>query len=104
MFLLEFGLGVVLPVLLLARERFRTNPTWLVTGAFLAVLGFVANRLNVSVTGMERAAGIRYIPSVMEVIVSLGLVALGMAVFAFVVRTFPIFESHPGEPGGAQSH
>ncbi len=104
MFLLEFGLGVVLPVLLLARERFRTNPTWLVTGAFLAVLGFVANRLNVSVTGMERAAGIRYIPSVMEVIVSLGLVALGMAVFAFVVRTFPIFEPQPGEPGGVRGH
>ena len=49
-----------------------------------------------------RAAGIRYIPSVMEVIVSLGLVALGMAVFAFVVRTFPIFEPQSGEPGGVR--
>lgn len=91
MFLLEFLLGVVLPVALLAFRRLRTNPRWLVTGAFLAVLGFVVNRLNVSVTGMERAAGARYLPSVSEVIVSLGLVAVGMAVFALIVRFFPIF-------------
>lgn len=92
MFLLEFGLGVVLPVGLLAFQRLRTQATWLVTGAFLAVLGFVVNRLNVSVTGMERAAGLRYIPSGMEIIVSLGLVGLGMAAFAILVRWFPIFE------------
>ncbi|HJV89716.1 MAG TPA: Ni/Fe-hydrogenase cytochrome b subunit [Holophagaceae bacterium] len=95
MFLVEFGLGVVLPVGLLAFQKLRTNASWLVTSAFLAVLGFVVNRLNVSVTGMERAAGIRYVPSVMEVIVSLGLVGLGMAVFAILVRWFPIFEAHP---------
>ncbi|HJV22846.1 MAG TPA: Ni/Fe-hydrogenase cytochrome b subunit [Holophagaceae bacterium] len=95
MFLVEFGLGVVLPVGLLAFQKLRTNASWLVTAAFLAVLGFVVNRLNVSVTGMERAAGIRYVPSVMEVIVSLGLVGLGMAVFALLVRWFPIFEAHP---------
>ena len=102
MFLLEFGLGVLAPVLILSRHRFRTSATGLVTGSFLAVLGFVANRLNVSVTGMERAAGVRYLPSVMEVIVSLGLVGLGMAVFAFVVRTFPIFEPSKGTPASAR--
>lgn len=97
MFLLEFILGVILPVALLAFRRLRTNPRWLVTGAFMAVLGFVVNRLNVSVTGMERAAGARYLPSVSEVIVSLGLVAVGMAVFALIVRFFPIFPERHGK-------
>lgn len=97
MFLLEFLLGVLLPVALLAFRRLRTNPRWLVTGAFMAVLGFVVNRLNVSVTGMERAAGARYLPSVSEVIVSLGLVAVGMAVFALIVRFFPIFPERHGK-------
>jgi Ni/Fe-hydrogenase subunit HybB-like protein len=95
MFLLEFILGVILPVALMSFRRLRTDPDWLVGGAFLAVLGFVMNRLNVSITGMEAASGIRYIPSAMEIIVSVGLVATGMAVFAFAVRTFPIFPDGP---------
>jgi Ni/Fe-hydrogenase subunit HybB-like protein len=95
MFLLEFILGVILPVILMSFRRLRTDPDWLVGGAFLAVLGFVMNRLNVSITGMEAASGIRYIPSAMEIIVSVGLVATGMAVFAFAVRILPIFPEGP---------
>jgi Ni/Fe-hydrogenase subunit HybB-like protein len=99
MFLFEFVLGVLLPVVLLAFRRLRTNPRWLVTGAFLAVLGFVMNRLNISVTGMERAAGARYLPSIPEIIVSVGLIAIGMAIFALAVRFFPIFPEHKAEEG-----
>jgi Ni/Fe-hydrogenase subunit HybB-like protein len=95
MFLLEFTLGVILPVVLMSFRRLRTNPNWLVAGAFFAVLGFVMNRLNVSITGMEAASGTRYIPSAMEIIVSVGLVATGMAVFAFAVRNFSIFPDGP---------
>ena len=95
MFLIEFTLGVILPVALMSIRRLRSDPNWLVGGAFLAVLGFVMNRLNVSITGMEAASGVRYIPSLMEIIVSVGLVATGMAVFAFAVRTFPIFPDGP---------
>ncbi len=95
MFLAEMVLGVVLPVLLLAFRRIRQNPQWLVFGAFLAVLGFVMNRLNVSITGMERALGGRYVPSAMEIVVSLGLVAIGMAVFALAVRHLNIFPEGP---------
>ena len=96
LFLLEFGLGVVLPVALLSFPRVRRNETGLVVGGFLAVLGFVLNRLNVSVTGMERAAGLRYFPSWMEVAVSVGLVAIGFAVFAFAAKYLPIFEDTKG--------
>ena len=95
MFLLEFTLGVILPVVLMSFRRLRSDPDWLVGGAFLAVLGFVMNRLNISITGMEAASGTRYLPSGMEIIVSVGLVATGMAVFAFAVRNFSIF---PGGP------
>jgi Ni/Fe-hydrogenase subunit HybB-like protein len=101
MFLLEFVLGVILPVVLMAIPRLRQSKDWLVFSAFLAVLGFVVNRLNVSITGLERAAGAHYIPSVGEVIISLGLVAIGMAVFALCVRFFSIFpeEAHAPGPG-----
>jgi Ni/Fe-hydrogenase subunit HybB-like protein len=91
MFLLEMLVGVVVPVVLLLSERVRTNPTGLTLCAFAAVLGFVMNRLNVSVTGMEAAAGVRYVPSWMELTVSLGLVAIGFGLFALAVRYLPIF-------------
>ena len=35
----------------------RRSPGGLVAGATFTVLGFILNRLNVSVTGMERASG-----------------------------------------------
>jgi Ni/Fe-hydrogenase subunit HybB-like protein len=107
MFLIEFGLGVVLPILLLAIHRIRNHPRGLVTAAVLVVIGFVLHRLNVSVTGLERAAGLRYLPSWMEVTVSVGLVALGFAAFGLAVRYLPIFPkgaSHSSpdtEPGTA---
>ncbi|HXJ35584.1 MAG TPA: Ni/Fe-hydrogenase cytochrome b subunit [Candidatus Eisenbacteria bacterium] len=99
MFLLEFGVGVVVPVGLLLVERIRTHPTGLTVAALFAVAGFVMNRLNVSVTGMEGAAGVRYVPSWMELVVSLGLVALGFALFALAVRYLPVFPeaTHPAD-------
>ncbi len=97
MFLLEFGLGVVLPVLLLSISRIRNSERGLVLGAYLAVLGFIVNRLNVSITGMERAAGVRYFPSWMEIAISLALVAAGFALFGLAVRYLPIF-ADPWQP------
>jgi Ni/Fe-hydrogenase subunit HybB-like protein len=91
MFILEIGLGVILPVALLLSGRIRNSPRGLVGAGFLAVFGFVMYRLNVSVTGMEATAGVRYTPSWMELVVSFGLVAIGMAIFAVAVRVLPIF-------------
>jgi Ni/Fe-hydrogenase subunit HybB-like protein len=103
MFLVEFALGVLIPVILLSFKRVRMNPTGLVIGAFSAVLGFVMNRLNVSLTGMERALGGRYVPSLMEIVVSVGLVAIGMAVFAFAVSTLNIFPEGTVKPKDAEA-
>ena len=89
-----FGLEIALlliPVLFLFRRRIRMNPAALYACAVAVIFGFVTNRLNVSVTGMEHAAGVQYVPSWMEITVSLGLVALGFALFAIAVRYLPVF-------------
>ena len=101
MFLLEVGLGVVLPVALLIPARVRSSESGLVAASFLAVLGFVMNRLNVTVTGMEGAAGVRYLPSWMEIAVSAGIVAMAMAAFAYAVRLLPIFQAGGAAVGNA---
>jgi Ni/Fe-hydrogenase subunit HybB-like protein len=91
LFLLEMSVGVILPVLLLSRRALRQRREGLVTGALLAVLGVVLNRVNVAVTGLERAAGFHYTPSAIEVVVFAGLVALGFSLFTLAVRYLPVF-------------
>jgi Ni/Fe-hydrogenase subunit HybB-like protein len=98
MFLLEMGLGVLLPIVLLAIPKVRAKQSGLVTGALLAILGFVMHRLNVSITGMERAAGVHYFPSWMEIAISLALVAAGFAIFGWAVRYLPIFHKGVHRP------
>ena len=56
------------------------------------LLGFVTHRLNVSVTGMERASGVQYIPRWTEVAITLAIIAVGFAAFRWIAAYFPIFE------------
>jgi c(7)-type cytochrome triheme protein len=90
MFWGEMGLGVFLPMLLFAIPAVRRNPRGLFLGAMLTVLGFIVNRLNVSLTGMG-ASNAHYFPSWMELAVTAAMVALGFAGFAFAVKNFAVF-------------
>ncbi len=90
LFLLEVLL-MALPALLLFQPRFHENPSKLYGCAVLAIFGFVTNRLNVSITGVERSSGTHYIPRWTEVAVTLAIVAFGFAVFRLAVKKLPIF-------------
>ncbi len=90
-FVLELGLGVLLPLALLALPRVRRNARALYAAGLLVVAGFVVNRLNVSVTGLEGALGGHYVPAAGEVIVTLMLVAAGFGLFALAVKHLPVF-------------
>jgi len=90
LFLLEFVLFLV-PMLLLYRRRILNNPVALYGCAVLVLFGFVTNRLNVSVTGMEAASGVSYLPKWTEVAVTLAIVALGFTIFGLACKYLPIF-------------
>lgn len=97
LFWLEVALGLVLPLVLLAQERIRTTADGLYLAAVLVVLGFITNRLNVSITGLESSAGTHYIPKWTEVAVTGAIIAAGFALFGLAVKYLPIFsakESH----------
>jgi len=55
------------------------------------VLGFILHRLNVSVTAVEAATGQRYLPSLPEFVLSMGIVALGMLIFCLACLYLPVF-------------
>jgi Ni/Fe-hydrogenase subunit HybB-like protein len=91
LFLLELGLGIVLPLLMLAVRKIRESQGGLFIAAVMVATGFVINRLNVSITGMVSSSGVDYFPSWMEIGGTLFLVAMGFAMFAAAVKFLPIF-------------
>jgi Ni/Fe-hydrogenase subunit HybB-like protein len=97
LFWLEIGLGVLLPMLLLSIKKVRLHQTGLFVSALLVVVGFVLNRMNVSITGMEGWAKTGYFPSWMEIAVTVMIVALGFVGFALAARYLPVFPEADGK-------
>jgi Ni/Fe-hydrogenase subunit HybB-like protein len=98
MFWVEIALTLVAPIVLLLIPKIRENPISLYIVSIVTVLGFVVNRLNVAVTGMESASGVRYIPKWSEISVTAMMVAFGIFWFALAVRYLPIFTHEHERP------
>jgi Ni/Fe-hydrogenase subunit HybB-like protein len=94
LFGLEVFLGIFLPVAMLVWRRVRESREGLFAAAVLVIAGFLLNRLNVSITGMEASSGTHYFPRWTEVSVTLSLVGAGFLVFALAVRYLGVFEPH----------
>ncbi len=91
LFLLEIALALAIPIVLLAFRRVRETAGGLYLASVITLLGFVTNRLNVAVTGMEASAGVRYIPRWTEIAVTAAMVGAGFAIFGLAAKYLPIF-------------
>ena len=72
-------------------EKSRNSATGLYLSAVLVVLGFITNRMNVSITGMEGSTGVHYFPKWSELAVTGMIIAIGFAAFGVAVKYLPIF-------------
>jgi Ni/Fe-hydrogenase subunit HybB-like protein len=102
LFLLEIALAVV-PTALLYQSRIRRSPAALYFCAVMVVFSFIANRLNVGITGLEAGSGTHYMPKWSEVAVTLSLVAVGFAIFRVIGQYFPVFEAHSPQQASEKS-
>jgi Ni/Fe-hydrogenase subunit HybB-like protein len=93
-FVLELGLGFVLPFLMLVRKQVRDDDRLRTVAAGLVIFGLVLNRFNVSMIGMMHPEQI-YLPSFIETLVTIGIIAAHVLFFVLVAKYFPIFEHHP---------
>lgn len=89
----ELLLGAILPMILFALPRVRRSESGLFFASTLTIMGFIMYRLNVSITGMVASSGVSYVPSWMELAVTMGVVALGFVLFGLAVKHLPIFPS-----------
>ena len=99
--LLELALALALPIILLAFKRVRESAGGLYLASVITLFGFVTNRLNVAVTGMEASAGVRYIPRWTEIAVTAAIVAGGFAIFGLAAKYLPIFPEEEHKPAAA---
>jgi Ni/Fe-hydrogenase subunit HybB-like protein len=97
-FLLEMFLSVIIPLALLTFSKIRESAQGLYLVAVVTLLGFVTNRLNVAITGVENAVGGRYAPKWTEVVITAMFVALGFAIFGLAARYLPIFPEETHAP------
>jgi protein NrfD len=98
----QVGLGMVIPVVLLAWKRTRQSPVWTGVAGVSIVLAFISVRLNIVIPplsvpelqGLEQAVpsvrmSMTYVPGLMEWFLSIGIVGLGMALFALGYNLLP---------------
>jgi formate dehydrogenase iron-sulfur subunit len=96
LFVVEVGLGIVVPLALLASRSLRSKPAILGLGAALTTGGIVLNRMSVVVFAMTlkgpmpQNAPQPYFPSAVEWGVSLGLIAATVFLFGLAVRHLPV--------------
>ena len=95
LFWLEIGLLVVAPLILLNMERVRSNPQYLYWTCSLVVMGFMANRLNVSITGLQASAGIYYVPKWTEFAATLMVLTAVVLAFRYAVIYLDVLPKTP---------
>ncbi|MEP0829577.1 MAG: Ni/Fe-hydrogenase cytochrome b subunit [bacterium] len=95
-YILEITLGVVVPMIMLLNDRVRRSVSGLFTAASLVVLGVVANRINVFLVAYQPLYAEKpYFPHIMEILVTLGLIAALVLVYRFIVMNFPVVSVQP---------
>jgi len=63
--------------------------------AFLTALGVILNRLNTSVIGFKWYEAVRYVPSWMEIVVTLAIISMELWVFRWVILRMPVLDKAP---------
>jgi Ni/Fe-hydrogenase subunit HybB-like protein len=104
-FLVEIGLGVIVPFFILVSPRRRQSTRYLMIGASLVIFGVVLNRLNVFLIGYTPTGGRgTYFPAWPEIAVTLGFIAMIVLLYRAVVFNFPVIEHFKEQetcPGGS---
>ncbi|MGA2630319.1 MAG: NrfD/PsrC family molybdoenzyme membrane anchor subunit [Terriglobia bacterium] len=96
---LEVLLGLIVPLAMLLFRTVRESREGLFAVAVMVITGFLLNRLNVSITGLEASSGAHYFPKWTEISVTLSLAGAGFLCFALAVRYLNVFESHTPPAG-----
>ncbi|MGD8439176.1 MAG: hypothetical protein PVG53_01475 [Holophagae bacterium] len=87
---------LLVPSVLLQLDRVRRSRALLAAMAFTIVTGFVVNRLSIAGLASIAATGTHYIPSGLELLMSLGLVpGIAVLIWMFLVEHYEVWQTEP---------
>jgi Ni/Fe-hydrogenase subunit HybB-like protein len=94
-FLLEMIGFVFIPMVLFYYSYRKRNLFMVRLAAILTMIGVIMNRLNVTVIGFRWDAAVHYIPSWMEIVVTLAVIFTEIWVFRWIIRRMPVLRESP---------
>jgi Ni/Fe-hydrogenase subunit HybB-like protein len=96
-YLIEIVGLVAIPCFMFFHGARYSNITLIRTASILAMLGIIINRLNISVIAFKWWLPLseRYIPSWMEVVITLAIILTEVWVFRWIVNRMPVFRKPP---------
>jgi Ni/Fe-hydrogenase subunit HybB-like protein len=94
-YLLEMVGFVLFPMLLFFYSYRRNNVNLIKVAAILTMVGVILNRLNVTVIGFRWDAAIRYVPTWMELVVTLTVIFTEIWIFRWVISRMPVLRDSP---------
>lgn len=92
MFIIE-NLLYIIPIVLLLSPSKRSNPRWLFISAVSMLLAGAVYRFNVFLIGFDPGPGWQYFPSLSEVVITLGLIAIEIMGYMIFVKKLPVLPS-----------
>jgi Ni/Fe-hydrogenase subunit HybB-like protein len=108
LFWLEILIGVVVPIILFSLRRVRQSPKGLLIGSIILLFGMILNRFNVSWFAVKHAdpltymptfmSNVKYIPSLPEIAVSVGIFSAGILAFGLAAKYLPVFDEVEHQP------
>jgi Ni/Fe-hydrogenase subunit HybB-like protein len=94
-FLTEIVGFVIIPMVLFFYSYRRQNTAMIRMAAILTMLGVILNRLNVTVIGFRWDAAVHYVPSWMEIMVTLTVIFTEIWIFRWVINRMPVLRESP---------
>ncbi|XUX00783.1 MAG: NrfD/PsrC family molybdoenzyme membrane anchor subunit [Dehalogenimonas sp.] len=94
LYIAEVGVGMILPVILIAMKKVRGSRAGLLWASSLIFFGMLLNRINTLVLSHAPARTGSYFPTVWEFIFTLGLIAGAIYVFRLAAKYLPLFSDN----------
>jgi len=91
MFVVEILIGIIIPLRMLFSEKVLKSPLWLFVSASFVVAGVVINRINCFLVAYSAPYALdTYFPSIGEISVTVGFIAILVLLYRAFVMFFPI--------------
>jgi Ni/Fe-hydrogenase subunit HybB-like protein len=91
-YVLEMAVFTAVPAVLYGWGCQRRRLSVVRIAAVMAMVGILLNRLNVSIIAFKWYAPVRYVPSWMEIVVTLGVLSAELWIYRWVVNRMPVLD------------